>query len=140
MRTRLLSHSDLERFAQEPAAINDEQSPLLCTIMEPVQVADAVIKCRLHLNWTEFLTGWRRIMEGGRLSVIPLDGDCLNRALFERSDSHVVTGLWVGACDRMVAPDRTIRRLILRPSGQNWWEDDLYDEMEAWYGEEVTNA
>ena len=66
-------------------------------------------------------------------------------ALFDR-DEYIVTGLWPPAADRDVSPTPTlsVRRLLLRPSDQTWWDGDIYAEAEAIYGveelETVTDA
>lgn len=139
MRTKLLSHADVERLVQNPRAYERAGALLLCTVMEPLQVAASVVKRKSRLDWAGFLNGWQTATDMECLHVAPLDIDCLHRALFERSDSHIVTGLWPAACGRVLPPDRAVRRLILRPSGQTWWEDELYAEMEAWYGEVCAN-
>ncbi|GAB4547148.1 MAG: hypothetical protein Kow0063_41770 [Anaerolineae bacterium] len=140
MRIRLLSHADVERLVRNPRAFGQEEPLLFCTVMELIQIADAAVKRRSNLDWSGFLNGWQTITEQKRLYVAPLDIDCLNRAIFERSDSHIVTGLWPAVCEQTLPPDRAVRRLILRPSEQSWWGDELYTEMEAWYGEEDVNG
>lgn len=133
VRTRLLSHTDVERLVQDQRAFDQEELLLLCTVMEPVQVVDAVVKRRSHLDWLEFRTGWHALTGQQRLYIAPLDIDCLNRALFERAGPNDVTGLWPPVHGQGLPPDRTVRRLILRPSDETWWEDELYGAMEAWY-------
>jgi len=139
MRTRLLSHADVERLVQNSKVYERAGALLLCTVMEPLQVAASIVKRRRRLDWARFLNGWQTVTEMGCLYIAPLDVDCLNRALFARSDSHVVTGLWPAVCGQRLPPDQAVRRLTLRPSEQTWWEDELYAEMEAWYGEVCAN-
>ncbi len=140
MKIRLFSHADVERIVQHPQAIEQEESLSLCTVMEPLLVADSVLKGRARLDWLTFRDGWQAVIGSGWLYVAPLDADCLNRALFERSDTYIVTGLWPEVRGRNLPPDRIVRRLILRPSEQTWWGDELYTEMEAWYEEGQING
>ena len=136
MRTRLLSRDDVEFLAQHAQALEQEEALPMCTVVEPLLVADSVLKDRARLDWRTFRSGWQKVIDSRRLYVAPLDIDCLNRALFERSDTYVVTGLWSRVQEQALPPDHTVRRLILRPSEQTWWDDELYAEMESWYGEE----
>lgn len=140
MQTKLLSPTDIEHLVQHPHMLEQEESLPLCTVMEPLLAADSVLKGRARLDWLTFQDGWQAMIGSGRLHVAPLDADCLDRALFERSDAYVVTDLWPGVQGRNLSPDRTVRRLILRPSEQTWWDDELYAEMEAWYEEERING
>lgn len=137
MRIRLLSYADVERMVQHPQTLEQEDSLLLCTVMEPLLVADSVLKGRARLDWPTFRDAWQTVIGSRQLYVAPLDADCLNRALFERSDTYVVTGLWSEVEAQNLPPDRIVRRLILRSSEQIWWGDELYAEMEAWYEEEL---
>lgn len=139
--SRLLSHTDIELLVERPQALEHtlEQDVLpLCTVVEPLLVADSALKGRGRLDWFTFRDGWQAVIDTRRLYVAPLDVDCLNRALFERSDEYIVTGLWPRV--REHTPDRSVRRLILRPSEQTWWGDELYAEMESWHGEEQING
>ncbi len=134
MHTTLLSTADLERLLHR-RSLPEREGLFLCTVMEPLQIADTILKDRSCLNWSEFLSEYRSAEVSERLHIAPLDADCLHRALFEHSESYDVIGLWSAVCERGLPPDRTVRRLILRPSEETWWEDELYDAMEAWCGE-----
>ena len=133
MDTKLLSRTDVRRLVEGRAAHGDSFSMMLCTVLEPIQLADHVQKGTENLTWPEFFAGFMALMETGNLYVAPLDMDCLNRALFDRSDTSNVIGLWNEVCSADITPVHTAHRLILRPSAENFWADDLYAEMEAWH-------
>ncbi len=134
MLSRLLSSADVERLVKRPEMFEQESKLLLCTVVEPLLLADLALKSRGRLDWRAFQDGWQAVIDAGWLYIAPLDADCLNRALFEYSDDYTVTGLWPKAQEG--TPDCSVHRLIMRPSEQSWWEDELYSEMEFWYGEE----
>ena len=94
-------------------------------------------KGRNRFDPKSFLYNWESFREQSALVVLPLDIDCLLRSLFEYSEEGIAMNLWGQAIapgltsERLIG--RIVRRLALRPSIENWWEDELYDEMEAWY-------
>jgi len=133
MKVVLLSRSDVERVITDSYGRRQGNTLLLCTIVESLQIAEQVRKGRSRMHWRAFLRGWESSRETPNLYVAPLDADCLERALFERADMYTVVGLWSGIGSRTLPIERTMRRLILRPSEQTWWGDELYDEMETWY-------
>lgn len=103
----------------------------LCTVMDLLEVGEDARKQRGQLDLGDFREGWQLVKD--QLYVAELDQDCLYRALFERNDATVVIGIWTLAKGRTPGPERTVRRLILRPSPQTWWDDSHFAEMEAWY-------
>lgn len=132
MQTRLLSPGQIEKMIRRPH-LSDESSDRidLCTVMDLLEVAEDARKQRGQLNLTAFREGWQPVKN--QLYVAELDQDCLNRSFFERDQASVVTGIWPLATGRVPGPERTVRRLILRPSVQTWWDDEHFTEMEAWY-------
>lgn len=73
-------------------------------------------------------------MRSSVVHVIGLDQDALLRGLFDYEEgSKDDMQLWGEITDCTIPPDRTIRRIILRPSNMNWWENDLYQVMEDWF-------
>lgn len=134
MNIKLLSRSELEALIDHAEDLDDSELLHLCTIVEPIQIVDLIVKRRVSMDWSGFQEGWQKLLQNG-LSVAPLDQDCLNRALFERSTAYAVSGLWAEACDRIrcTTPDQSIHRLILRSSEQTWWGDECYNQMETWY-------
>lgn len=139
LRTRLLSRSEIEGIAERPDQCQSYGALLLCTIMEPIELTDHAKKGRWHLDQVRFLAVWRTLVLEGAVIVAGLDANCLIRSLFDRSEDDLVIGLWSGAVAEGLTSDellgRIVRRLILRPSEQNWWEPDLFGEMENWYGD-----
>lgn len=133
MQVVLLSRSDVERVITDSYGRQQEDTLLLCTIVEPLQIAEQVRKGRARMHWRDFLREWKAARESLDLNVAPLDADCLERALFERADTYIAVGLWSGIGSHILPIERTMNRLILRPSEQTWWGDELYDEMETWY-------
>lgn len=83
--SRLLSRADVEWLVQHPQAFEQEGTLPLCTVVEPLLVADSALKGREPPDWFIFRDGWQAVIDAERLYVAPLDVDCLNRALFERS-------------------------------------------------------
>ena len=133
MKIVLLSRSDVERIIKGSYGQWQDDTLLLCTIVEPLQIAEQVRKGRTRMRRPDFLNGWKTARKTPTLDVAPLDADCLERALFERTDTYIAVGLWSGVGSHALPIERTMRRLILRPSEQTWWDDELYDEMETWY-------
>ena len=136
-RTHLLSVADIERLVQQPERHEEYGSLMLCTIMEPTEIIESAKKDRNRFDPKSFLYNWESFREQSALVVLPLDIDCLLRSLFEYSEEGIAMNLWGQAIapgltsERLIG--RIVRRLALRPSIENWWEDELYDEMEAWY-------
>lgn len=127
MRTKLLSVADVQEILRctEEQPLNEKL--LLCTIVELVLLADLAKKGRSRLDWHNFMIGLERAKD--RFAIASLDGDCLAEGLFERSENYWVSGLWSQLGGPELAPDVTLRRLILRPSPSSWWEAELFDEF-----------
>ena len=110
-----------------------------------LETAENARKGKGAMDRSAFLRGWHILCkEGGALTrtdiiVEVLNQDCLMENLFERNEAHVVTGLWSKAVGIDIPPDRTVRRLILRPSERKWWGEEPYLEMELW-DEEVSQG
>lgn len=134
MKVKLLSRPELEDLLRRPTDFQPGEELGICTIVEPVLLADLLAKGKSSLDWSVFQQGWDTLLQRG-LFVALLDSDCLQRSLFERSDFSTVMGLWDEACDRArsPAPEQSVHRLILRPSEENWWGDECYNQMESWY-------
>lgn len=132
MDAKLLAWSELEDYLHHPHKLQALSVLHVCTVMEAIDVADQVLKRRVSMTWSVYEAGLANLKQHGFL-IEPLDRACLTRALFERPDSYNVSGLWGPACDSDVSPGQTVRRLILRPSDEMWWDDGLYDVMENWF-------
>jgi hypothetical protein len=139
----LLPVSEVERLMRHSGNPSQQNRLLLCTIMEPIEVIDSAKKRRIRLTREDFLQGWSVMMQQLPLTIVPLDGECLARSLFERTDEQMVVGLWSGVEATGLTADgligRIVRRLILRPCEANWWEPWLFDEMENWYADDTTD-
>jgi len=143
MEIRLLTQSDVERIINDPVAgCSQFDSRLrLCTIMEVLETAERSRKGRGRMDTREFLRGWQSLRDdGGALArgdiqIATLDLDCLIDSLFERNEATVVVSLWSAAYAKDLPPERTVRRLILRPSERKWWGGEPFMEMESWYSE-----
>jgi hypothetical protein len=129
MRTKLLSRADLQEILRCAEGQPPGEELLLCTIVDIVLEADLAKKGRSRLDWDDFIAGLARTQH--RFNIASLDGDCLAEALFERADNYWVTGLWGQLGGHELSPDDTLRRIILRPSPSNWWEAELFDEIQA---------
>ncbi len=117
---------------------------LLGTIVDVLQLAEGARKGNA-LDLAVFRAGWNALgekpaglLEDGTLQLIGLDKDCLLAALFnwDRERGEEGVGIWDQAADRTTRPWRTLRRLILRPTTQRYWDQDLYDAMEQMFGGE----
>jgi hypothetical protein len=117
---------------------------LLGTIVDVLQVAEECKKGEAR-DLAVFRAGWAALgekpaglLEDGTLQLYGLDKDCLLAALFdwdrEKGEEGIV--IWDQAADRTTRPWRTMRRLILRPTEQRYWDQGLYDAMEEMFGEE----
>jgi hypothetical protein len=143
MRIKLLTSSDVKQIVHNPLTAHQQLDGDigLCTIIEVLETAEKARKGKGTMDIPAFLQGWHILREeGGALAcgdvqVAVLDQYCLMEDLFQRNEAHVVTGLWPQAVGIDLPPDRTIRRLILRPSERKWWGEEPYSEMESWYEE-----
>jgi hypothetical protein len=141
--TRLLTTTDLERQLLGPGGSADmtQSGPIeemgICPIVELLELCELIKKGKVNSNLASFRLGIQALREGpvrrGEVIIVTLDQQRLADALFER-DEHIVTGLWPLAANRQISPARSVRRLLLRPSDQTWWNGDIYAEAEAIYG------
>jgi hypothetical protein len=117
---------------------------LMGTIVDVLQVAegckkgDAVALSAFRAGWEALNEVPGGLLQDGTLQLCALDKDCLLDALFDwdRTLGEEGISLWAPAADPTTRPWRTMRRLILRPTEQRYWDQDLYDVMEQMFGEE----
>jgi len=143
IRTRLLTRADIERQFLRPVRTIDitESDSIeeigICPVVELLELCELLKKGKLRSSLTSFQPGMQALQEGpvgrGEIVIIALDQERLADSLFERDD-HLVIGLWSPAANRNVSPTHSVRRLLLRPSDQTWWDGDTYAEAEAIYG------
>jgi hypothetical protein len=69
--------------------------------------------------------------------VIPLDQERLVDALFERDEQFRVVELWKESSDNAVRCIHSVRRLLLRPTNQVWWDNSIYNQAENIYPSSV---
>ena len=140
--TRLLTRDRIERHLFRPAAsiraLDPAQEIGICPVVELLEIGELVKKGKMADTVISFRSGLQAFLEGpvcrGEVFVVNLDQSRLADVLFDRED-HLVVGLWptAGDCEPGVAPAHSVRRLLLRPSDQNWWDSDIYREAEAIY-------
>ncbi len=137
MKIFLLTRTDIEkRLAGANDRDNSEEKVGLCPVVELFELCEAVKKnkSKVEINW--FRSGMQTLLNDsiarGEIIVINLDQLCLARSLFDREEENVVD-LWPAAANNLIAPSHSIRRLLLRPSDQTWWDDEIYAESEAIY-------
>lgn len=133
MRLKLISRSEIERGLRQRRLDKDKDEIPLCTVVEPLQVAEGIKKRSVDIGHRNLLDLLNYLVQNHSLNIAPLDIDCLNRSLFEYNDSHVVTGFWDYACCSTIPPERSIHRLIFRPSDNTWWDDGLFNLSELRY-------
>jgi hypothetical protein len=87
------------------------------------------VRCRALLSGA--------IVQAGILHLRELDQETLVNALFDVDFGHGGAGVryWSEVDTKDIRPWRTLRRLVLRPLHQ-WFEDEPYRQMEAFFGEE----
>jgi len=105
------------------------------TVMEPIEIVEAMKKARISLESVEFEQGWDWVSKQHYFVFLALDVECLQRSLFQNIDGSLNNDFWIMATDAKISPNQTIRRLILRPSEQTWWDEEIYNEVEKWYAE-----
>jgi hypothetical protein len=143
MQVRLLPPAEIEGILRRPAVAfrRSADEIALCTVMDILEVAERSRKAAGMIDLGDFLKGWAEVQRPdgpvGRadIQVAALNQEDLAEALFSRDQSGVVRGLWGSAVGSELPPDRTVRRLILRPSEHRWWGGEAYEEMESRYGE-----
>jgi len=139
---RLLTRRDVEQQLSRPRESTDEEMGI-CPIIELVELCELLKKGKLKLDRDSLRLGMQVMQEEQAVFIVALDQERLADALFDR-DEYIVTGLWSPAANRTVSPTHSVRRLLLRPSNQTWWDGDIYAEAEAIYGieesETVTDA
>jgi hypothetical protein len=117
---------------------------LLGTIVDVLQVAEGCKKgesgglAAFRAGWAALWESPDGLLEKGMLQLYGLDKDCLLAALFDwdRDKGDEGIEIWDQAADHTTRPWRTMRRLILRPTEQRYWDQDLYDAMEGHFGKE----
>lgn len=145
IRTRLLTRADVERqlLSKARLADTDELGYIeeigICPIVELLELCEWIKKGKIKASLISFREGMQAFQDNlvrpGKVIVIDLDQNCLARSLFEWDDDYTVTGLWPPAvADRQITLTHSVRRLLLRPSDQTWWNGDIYAEAEDIYG------
>jgi len=142
IRTRLLTRADVKRQLLSRARLTDKDESDyteeigICPIVELLELCELIKKGRIKASLISFREGMQAFQDSlvrrGEVIIVELDQNCLAHSLFEWDD-HAVTGLWPPAANRQVSPTRSVRRLLLRPSKQTWWDGDIYAEAEAIY-------
>ena len=109
----------------------------ICPIVELLALCESVKKGRTKEDLALFRVRMRafhdRFVESGEIIMVDLDQSRLAESLFEWDD-HIVVGLWPPAANPKVSPAHSIRRLLLRPSNQTWWNGEIFAEAEIIYG------
>lgn len=132
MKPKFLSLSDILELIRN----SDKHIVLpICTVMEPIEIVEKVKKARISLDLTVFEQRWIQLCRQLNIVFLELDVECLQRSLFQDTEGFLKNDLWTSATDVTVSPSQTIRRLILRPSEQTWWDEEIYNEVEQWYAE-----
>jgi hypothetical protein len=116
---------------------------LLGTIADVLQICEGCKKGRA-IQEGAFRAGWdalrqeRGLLEDGTLLLLGLNQNALLEALFdydrEQGDEGIV--IWERITEPGTRPWRTMRRLMLRPTEERWWDQDVFDAMEQLFGEE----
>ena len=134
MKTKLIGASEVEKLVRKPESYEEHSVFFLCTVVEPLEVIEIAKKTPQRLSVNDFLKGWETFKALTHPYVAPLDESCLKRSLFEHEDRYQIIGLWREVIHYPSTIQRVARRLILRPSEENWWQDQekVYEEMEAW--------
>jgi hypothetical protein len=118
---------------------------LLGTVVDVLQIGEGCKKGQEAFDVATFRAGWEALretpgglLEDGTLQLYGLDRSCLLAALFDwdREEGEQGICLWSPAADRRTRPWRSMRRLILRPTEERFWDQDVYDAMEQMFGEE----
>lgn len=143
MHIKLLTSSDIERIVRVPRMTWKQLDGDLglCTIMEVLETGERARKGKGIMDTYTFLRGWRTLraadgaLDRGDLQIAVLDQNCLMDDLFEQDEAGLIVGLWPLADGKGISPDRTVRRLILRPSERKWWGEEPYVQMESWHSE-----
>jgi hypothetical protein len=116
---------------------------LLGTIADVLQIGEGCKKGQ----WLEegaFCAGWDALrqegglLEDGTLLLLGLDQNALREALFddERGRGDEGIAIWEWITEPGTRPWRTVRRLLLRPTEERWWDQDVFDAMEEMFAEE----
>jgi len=143
--TRLLTYADIERqlLSRTRHTDVDESDSVeeigICPIVELLELCEWIKKGKIKASLISFREGMQAFQDNlvrtGKVIVIDLDQNCLAHSLFEWDDDYTVTGLWAPAvADRQITLTHSVRRLLLRPSDQTWWNGDIYAEAEDIYG------
>lgn len=131
MKTVLLYQQDLQGLLEKPNEQLEDTTYWLTTAMDLVSLAEQVKKGVNGIDPELLTERWRKIEK--HIQLLPLDGSCLARAMFDRAEDGRVMGFWPAAIEAGVSPFRRVRRLILRPIQEHSWLDQQYNEGEALY-------
>jgi hypothetical protein len=146
MNPHLLTLAEWRALLQHPDERERRRGQfLLGTIVDVLQIAEWCKKEQEAFDTAGFRAGWEALrekpaglLEDGTLQLHGLDRDCLVAALFDwdREQAEHGMSLWEEAANRKIRPWRTMRRLILRPTEERYWDQEIYDAMEQMFGEE----
>jgi hypothetical protein len=140
---RLLTHDQIEdclREAQSDDSLDPGSSSEIgiCPVTELLELCE-----RIKKHGSVPLASLKRSLdtmpyEGIRCDslltiILPLDQQRLANALFERDEQSRVHSLWAPGSDGAVRCMHSVRRLLLRPTEQTWWDPHLYDLAEEIY-------
>jgi len=149
MKIFLLTRTDIERqllrAKNYEKSDNETKEVGICPVVELLELCEAVKKNKTKLELNQFRSGMQTLLDGsisrGEIITVNLDQSCLTNSLFDRDEENVID-LWLPAANNLIAPSHSIRRLLLRPSDQTWWDGEIYAEAEAIYvtGEPRTNG
>lgn len=149
MKIFLLTRTDIERrflrAKNYEKSDNETKEVGICPVVELLELCEAVKKNKTKLEINQFRSGMQTLLDGsisrGEIIAVNLDQSCLANSLFDRDEENVID-LWLPAANNLIAPSHSIRRLLLRPSDQTWWDGEIYAEAEAIYvtGEPRTNG
>jgi hypothetical protein len=131
LNTHLLTRADIEQQLLRPDRFTGQDIGI-CPVVELIELCELLKKGKIKLRRDSFRAGMQAIQDTATF-IVALDQACLADALFDR-DEYIIAGLWPPAANRNVSPAHSVRRLLLRPSDQTWWDDDIYAEAEAIYG------
>jgi hypothetical protein len=141
--TRLLTHDQIEACLREAQSDNSldpgSRSEIgICPVTELLELCERAKKYNpvplASLKRSLGTITQEEIRCDSLLAIIlPLDRQRLADSLFERDEQSRVQGLWAPGSDGAVRCMHSVRRLLLRPTEQIWWDPHLYDLAEEIY-------
>lgn len=146
----LLTHDQVERCLQKTqgsgsADPGSEKAIGICPVTELLELCES-IKKREPASLVSFRQNVDGIQDGiikcesFLAAIIPLNQQRLSDSLFERDDQLRVNNLWAPGSDREIRCMHSVRRLLLRPTEQTWWDPYVYDLAEEVYALEIEGS